>query len=244
MVDLLAEGLLGRHVGDGADRRARARQVDRGRLIARIARRAGMSGELGQAKVEHLRVSRTGNEDVGGLDVAMDDPFCVRLRQRLADLHSQLDHPVHRHRLAADRVLERLPLEQLHSDERRAVVLADLVDGADVGVVERRRRARLAQEALERRRVLRHLVRQELERHLAAEVWCPRRCRQRPCHHRRGDRGLCSERRSRRSFVPVVRKDRTLYPTRMRLAGLEDLRRRQPDEYAHSRLDLPPAVDR
>ncbi len=38
----------------------------------------------------------------------------------------------------ADAVLQRLPLEKLYDDERLAVVLANVVDRADVGMVERR----------------------------------------------------------------------------------------------------------
>jgi hypothetical protein len=49
-------------------------------------------------------------------------------------------------------------------------VLVDLVDGADAGVVERRGRARLALEALERLGILCHLRGQELERDLPAEL--------------------------------------------------------------------------
>ena len=51
----------------------------------------------------------------------------------------------------------------------RALVLADVVDGADVGVVERGGGARLAAEARQRGGVAGHLFGQELERDLAAE---------------------------------------------------------------------------
>ena len=50
-------------------------------------------------------------------------------------------------RLAQD-LLQRLALEQLHRDVGDAVLLADVVDGDDVGMVEAAGRARLAQEAL------------------------------------------------------------------------------------------------
>ena len=51
-----------------------------------------------------------------------------------------------------------------------AVVLADLVDGADVRMIERRRRARLAMEALHRAGVAGEIVRQELESDVPAET--------------------------------------------------------------------------
>ncbi len=65
---------------------------------------------------------------------------------------------------------QRLPLEQLHGDEVPAFVLVDVVDGADVRVVERGRGARLAAEAFDRQRVAHELWRQQLEGHVAAET--------------------------------------------------------------------------
>jgi len=46
-------------------------------------------------------------------------------------------------------LLEGLPFEQLHGDERLAFVFINVVDGADVGMIQRRRGARLALEALQ-----------------------------------------------------------------------------------------------
>ena len=51
--------------------------------------------------------------------------------------------------------LERRAVQQLHHDEMLALVLADVVDRADVRVVERRGGARLAPEAFERLAVVR-----------------------------------------------------------------------------------------
>src|SRR5215831_5434516 len=50
------------------------------------------------------------------------------------------------------------------------LVLFDGVDGADVRMIQRRSGARFALESLERQRVLRQVGRQELQRHLAAEL--------------------------------------------------------------------------
>ena len=57
-------------------------------------------------------------------------------------------------RTAVDAVLQGHAFEKLHGDEGLAVVFADLVDGADVGMVQRRGGAGFALEALERLRVL------------------------------------------------------------------------------------------
>ena len=68
-----------------------------------------------------------------------------------------------------DPLLQRLPVEQLHDDERLPVVLADVVDRADVRMVQRRGGAGLALEALQRLPGRGELGRQELERDLAAQ---------------------------------------------------------------------------
>ena len=170
MIDLLAKGLLRRHVGDRADGRTGTGQVGGLSLLLGIFAGAGVCGELGEAEVEDLGMTLTGDEDVGRLDVPMDDPLRVGLGEGIGYLDAPLDDPVVGDRLPRDLVFERLPFEQLHGDERDAVVLIDLVDGADVGVVERRGGSRLAQEALERSFVFGHALGEELECHLAPQL--------------------------------------------------------------------------
>ena len=100
----------------------------------------------------------------------MDDPLGVRRLERVGDLDPDLEELPELEGPAPDPLGQRLALEQLHRDEVLALVLVDLVDRADAGVVERRGGARLALEALERGRVLRHLRGQELQRDVAAEL--------------------------------------------------------------------------
>ena len=81
----------------------------------------------------------------------MDDPLAVGVVERLGDLGDDLGDPlVRERRLLAEELLEVLPLDVLHRDERRLGrgVLADVVDRDDVGVGEDARRLRLAQEPL------------------------------------------------------------------------------------------------
>ena len=78
-VDLDAGGLLRRHVGRRADRRTGHRDVRVGGrlhrgLRAAASRRSRLTiGQLGQAEVEHLEVIVVRDEQVGRLDVAVDD---------------------------------------------------------------------------------------------------------------------------------------------------------------------------
>ena len=68
-----------------------------------------------------------------------------------------------------DPLAERLAAQQLHRDVVMTLVLADVVDRADVGVIERGRGARLAPEAAEAGRAFRDVLGKELERDLTAE---------------------------------------------------------------------------
>ena len=47
--------------------------------------------QLRQPEVEHLHVPAIGQEDVAGLDVAVDDPVGVRRVQRVGDLDADVD---------------------------------------------------------------------------------------------------------------------------------------------------------
>ena len=91
-------------------------------------RRASVTGrELGQPEVEHLGVPAFGDEDVGGLDVAVQDAFGVRQLNRVGDLHGQVEHRRQRQRLATDEPIERLTFEVLHRDVPLAFEVADVV---------------------------------------------------------------------------------------------------------------------
>ena len=75
-VDLEALHLLGRHVGDGAERRARPRVHRLGRALA----------HAGDAEVEHLEPPVLLDEEVVELDVAVDDALVVRRREHVEQL--------------------------------------------------------------------------------------------------------------------------------------------------------------
>ena len=122
-------------------------------IPVRVSPVAGSSDalQLGprQAEVEQLHAVRR-EEHVRRLEVAVDDAARVQRGQR--GQHAEAD----RHRLgdaqrpAPQALGERLALEQLHGDEQLAAVLADLVDLADVRMVDAGRGAGLAPEALAR----------------------------------------------------------------------------------------------
>ncbi len=99
----------------------------------------------------------------------MDDALGVRRGQRVGDLHRGLEKLFFRQRAGFNALLQRAALEQFHHHERVPVLLADVVDRADVRVVQRGRRARLALEAFLGVRVTEELLGQHLDRNLPAQ---------------------------------------------------------------------------
>ena len=76
-------------------------------------------------------------------------PLACASIQGVRDLNRQVEQRIGLKGLGLNTMLECLPLQELHHDEGLPFVLADLENGADVGVVERGSCARLALEALE-----------------------------------------------------------------------------------------------
>ena len=113
--DGLAAGLLWRHVAWRAENRAHPR----GRGV-RQPRRGRLRDEARQTEVEELHVTVGAHHDVLGLDVAMDDPGCVRDGQRPRELGAHTRDRVESDGAAHER-RERMTFHQLHGQEAPAV---------------------------------------------------------------------------------------------------------------------------
>ncbi len=100
----------------------------------------------------------------------MHDPVLVGVAETREDLADERqDQPRVRTDASFEGVLEVDPLEQLQHHEGRALVLAELVDHDDVGVLQPRRGPGLAQEA-RARAVVGPALRHHLDRDFALEV--------------------------------------------------------------------------
>src|SRR5580700_8241727 len=95
----------------------------------------------------------------------MNDSFRVGGIERVVDFDGEIEQLADFERLARDFLLERLAFEELHHDESLALVAADFVDGANVGVVERRGGAGFALESFEGLRVFGEVFRKEFQRY-------------------------------------------------------------------------------
>ena len=104
-----------------------------------------------------------GHKNVGGLDVAMDDPFRMRRVQRVSNLNGQAKQNIGLDGLCGDAMLQRHAVQKFHDDEGLAVLLTNFIDGADIGMVQGRGRLRLSLEAGKGLGVFGDFIRQELQ---------------------------------------------------------------------------------
>ena len=66
----------------------------------------------------------------------MHDALGVRGAQRIGDLDSQVEQFIDVQRLSRDALPQRLAFQVLHGHERPAVGLADIVQRADIGMIQ------------------------------------------------------------------------------------------------------------
>jgi hypothetical protein len=162
-----AAALLGRHVhGRAHDRRG-----------VRLHLAVGVVRQLGDAEVEDLGALAAGDlavgdqEDVLGLEVAVDDAAAVRGVQRRGDLAQQPQRLLGRQpTVPLEPRVEGLALEELHHDVRATVgVVAEVEDLHDAGIGDRGGRARFVEEALHDVLVRGQVGLQHLHRRAATE---------------------------------------------------------------------------
>ena len=93
--------------------------------------------QLRQTKVQELR-TRLGQHDVAGLQITVRDSLAVRLVERVGDLDGVLQNLFERKRTFLEAFRQRLPFEMLHHQEISAVLAPDVVERANVGMVQAR----------------------------------------------------------------------------------------------------------
>jgi hypothetical protein len=155
---------------------------------------------LCQSEVEDLRARVAGaprfrlQHDVGGLQIAVDDPFLMRRIERGGDLSGNSESLGDGQRPARQPICERWALDQLEDERRHAITFFQSVDRADVGMVERGEQPRLAREAHAPFRIGCELRRQDLDRDVAPELGVARPIDlAHAARAKRGDKGVRAE---------------------------------------------------
>jgi hypothetical protein len=125
---------------------------------------------LRQAEVEDFHDTVPREEDVCGLQVAVNDPFPVRRSEALSDLHADFDRRSSGEVRAAQPRSERLAFQQLGDDVGSTVVGADVVHREDVRMAELAGRTGFQLETPQPSRIGGDLGRQHLDRDIPAQA--------------------------------------------------------------------------
>ena len=126
--------------------------------------------EARQPEVQDLDPAVGGDEEVLGLEVAVDDAPFVGGGEAAGNLKRMIEDPGERQRSALEHRPQGLAFEQLGDQVRRLAVMPELMDGQDVGVVQRGRGTGLALEAVQPIRIARERSGEHLDGDLAAEA--------------------------------------------------------------------------
>ena len=92
----------------------------------------------GHAEIENLDAALVGQHHVLGFQIAVHDPFGMGGGEAFGNLPGDRPGLPDRQGAVRDRLAERAALDELHGNPRQAVALADVVDGDDGRMVERR----------------------------------------------------------------------------------------------------------
>jgi hypothetical protein len=167
MVHGLTAGLLGTHVRGGT-------QYPSGKGVGErrvhVSPPAVAADSLGDSEVQHLDHAGRRDLDVRGLQVAVDHACLVRGGDRPADLPGGDECIGERHRARLEPLCQCRALDQFQDQRQHLAVVHDVIDGADVRMVERGQQSCLAPEAGQAGRVVGHLRRQDLQRYLTAQA--------------------------------------------------------------------------
>src|SRR5580704_3958822 len=115
-------------------------------------------------------MSPLGQKEICGLDVAMNDSFVVGCVQGVGNLDADIEQRLQLESPAKDHFPQSLAFPVFHHQEKATLVLANFVNGADIGVIQSRGGARFTPETLQRLRIVRQAVGQKLEGDKAVEL--------------------------------------------------------------------------
>ena len=119
----------------------------------------------GDPEIRELDLPVLGQQEVGRLDVAVDDPPIVGMSQRPAGLDADLgDLPPREHPAPPQLLFQAAPVDQLHGVEQDPILFAEAEELHDVGVVELPQGLDLDREALAKIGLVGQRGRQDFDR--------------------------------------------------------------------------------
>ena len=89
------------------------------------------------------------NEDIGGFDVSVDDSLGMGSIQSIRNLYSQLQQLIDFNGTACHSIPKGLAFQVLHDNEGLSFMLTNVIDGADIGMIECRCRTSFSLKVLQ-----------------------------------------------------------------------------------------------
>ena len=77
-----------------------------------------------------------GKKNISRLDVAMNDSLGMGSHQSVRNMNRNVEQWFQFQRLASDPLLQAFPFQLFHHDEGMTVVIINLINGADVGMIQ------------------------------------------------------------------------------------------------------------
>src|SRR6202022_4033864 len=130
---------------------------------------AGTRNQFGQAEIEDFGLSAPGKENIGRLEIAMDDSRLMGGVEGVGNLDGDVKDLSAGQRLARNDVLESLTFQKLHHNEGVALGFVNFINGAEVGGVKGRGGPRLALKSLQDLMVADQIGGKELQSHIPAQ---------------------------------------------------------------------------
>src|SRR5262249_20501453 len=158
----------GRHVTNSSQHRPQIGFNQKQGFVSRCRYRNFLFREFCNSKVEHLHISVRPEHDVLRLDVAMNNSRLVSGGERTRDLDSDVDSFTQLYRSAGQTLTQRLAFDQFAGDIMNRAILADLVNGQDVWMIEPYYCVRFLLKPLQVLRIASKTYGQQLECGLAA----------------------------------------------------------------------------
>ena len=142
----LSSHLLGRHVaGRAHDEAGFGHRMNCRSIVAAFGFRPG---QFGQTEIQNFHSAVAGDKKVFRLQVTMDDALLVRRRQSARHLQAVVNCLAGGERAVPQSLAQGFAFQQLRDDVRRALLVSDVEDGKNVGMIQCRCRSRFLREAL------------------------------------------------------------------------------------------------
>jgi len=97
----------------------------------------GDNVHFGETEVEDFGVPAVGDEQIRWLNIAMNNSLGVGSIKRVGNFDGEIQQSLGFEVPANNYLAKRLALEKLHDDERAPLILADLVNGTDIRMIQR-----------------------------------------------------------------------------------------------------------